>query len=638
LITGRKRDQDVKTCHFPDSPRAKGLQRKKTADDSQEIVDVSKESEPEPVKRKTASRRVVKKKVTISADDNIISNDPDVALELGKSISKTKAEEAEAASSRMFQLLLQMNKKLMILCKLSKKVKRPARDSQYRGSSEGTSTIPEVLDESTVVSATSSEGTGTKPGVLDEEKDITKENVILEWGSEQESKYLEEDQIGDKEKDDKDDYVDDKGDDYINDNQDSNDEDAETKSDEDEIYKYKIRVCKDEDVEITVKDTTYAEINTLLEVKILLDVPHIHYCNNLPLLFVSTTPLVPQQITTLIPTPPLIIDAPTITIVSESDALSVQIPELPKNQTPTVDLEQKSKKSPLDILKIKKEQDAKQKMLKFTIKYIDKATLKEFDLKSALYQTMHANKSFKKNPINHRLYHALMKALIEDKNAIDKGVADIVKDHKRKHDHDEDDDDEDPPYRPNQGKKTKRRRTKESESFKKLSTTKDTPKGKAPSKSSKTRKTASTKERLKNLLRQVVLDQPEQSWFNQKVTAIKDPLTFNDLMTTLIDLSNIEIEYHFQECFNALTDKIDWNNPEGDHYPFDMSKPLPLQGHPGHQTVVADYFFNNDLEYLKSSDPERTYTTSVTKTKAAWYKIKGIEYMVPMLWSPTKLR
>ncbi|GKF00579.1 hypothetical protein Tco_0023929 [Tanacetum coccineum] len=29
-----------------------------------------------------------------------------------------------------------------------------------------------------------------------------------------------------------------------------------------------------------------------------------------------------------------------------------------------------------------------------------------------------------------------------------------------------------------------------------------------------------------------------------------------------------------------------------------MSKPLPLQGHPGHQTIIADYFFNSDLEYL----------------------------------------
>nr|GEW59162.1 hypothetical protein [Tanacetum cinerariifolium] len=49
-----------------------------------------------PVNRKTSSKRRVKKKVTLSVDDKIISDDPDTALELGKSISKTKVEEAEA--------------------------------------------------------------------------------------------------------------------------------------------------------------------------------------------------------------------------------------------------------------------------------------------------------------------------------------------------------------------------------------------------------------------------------------------------------------------------------------------------------------------------------------------------------------
>ncbi|GKA91096.1 hypothetical protein Tco_0812966 [Tanacetum coccineum] len=52
-------------------------------------IDVSEESEPkpEPDKKKTSSKRRVKKKVTLSADDNIISDDPDAALELAMSIS-----------------------------------------------------------------------------------------------------------------------------------------------------------------------------------------------------------------------------------------------------------------------------------------------------------------------------------------------------------------------------------------------------------------------------------------------------------------------------------------------------------------------------------------------------------------------
>nr|GEU66204.1 hypothetical protein [Tanacetum cinerariifolium] len=78
-----------------------------------------------------------------------------------------------------------------------------------------------------------------------------------------------------------------------------------------------------------------------------------------------------------------------------------------------------------------------------------------------------------------------MEALIKDENAMDKGVTDTFKYKKRKHDNDEDDDDEDHLAGPNQGKKTKRRRTKESESLKKPSTTKETPKGNALTKDSK---------------------------------------------------------------------------------------------------------------------------------------------------------
>ncbi|GKE94285.1 hypothetical protein Tco_1579140 [Tanacetum coccineum] len=183
-----------------------------------------------------------------------------------------------------------------------------------------------------------------------------------------------------------------------------------------------------------------------------------------------------------------------------------KIPELPKKQTPTVDLEQESEKIPSEILKIKKEQAEKQKMPKFTIKSIDKATIKDYDQKSALYQTMHANKSFNRNHDNHKLYHALMEALIEDENAMDKGVDDTVKDHKRKYDDDEYNDDEDPLAGLNHGKQTKKRRTKGSKSSKKPSNTKETPKGKAPSKGSKTGKSSSAKEPVKEPTAEVVMD------------------------------------------------------------------------------------------------------------------------------------
>nr|GEU54030.1 retrovirus-related Pol polyprotein from transposon TNT 1-94 [Tanacetum cinerariifolium] len=164
-------------------------------------------------------------------------------------------------------------------------------------------------------------------------------------------------------------------------------------------------------------------------------------------------------------------------------------------------------KSPEEILKIKKEHAEKQKMPKYKIRSTDKAALKEYDQKSALFQTMYDNKTFNRIPANHALYHALMEALMADEKAMAKGVADTVKDHKRKRDGDYDDDnDEDPSAGPNQDKTTKRRRTKKSESAKKTSTTKETFKGKAPTKSTKTGKSATTKEPVKELISEVSMD------------------------------------------------------------------------------------------------------------------------------------
>ncbi|GJY95699.1 hypothetical protein Tco_0512060 [Tanacetum coccineum] len=149
----------------------------------------------------------------------------------------------------------------------------------------------------------------------------------------------------------------------------------------------------------------------------------------------------------------------------------------------------------------------------------------------------------------------------------------------------------------------------------------------------------------------------------------KPPTTFDELMSTPIDFSayvldnlkiksltqehlvgpafnllkgtcksQVELEIHFEECYKAVTDKLDWTNPEGHEYPFDLSKPLPLIEDQGRQVVPANYFFNNGLKYLKGGSLSSKYTTSTTKTKATKYDtIEGIEDMVPSLWSPVKV-
>ncbi|GJS77811.1 hypothetical protein Tco_0727692 [Tanacetum coccineum] len=103
------------------------------------------------------------------------------------------------------------------------------------------------------------------------------------------------------------------------------------------------------------------------------------------------------------------------------------------------------------------------------------------------------------------------------------------------------------------------------------------------------------------------------------------------------DRSSIELEYHLEQRYLAFSEQLDWTNPEGDRCPYDLSKPLPLQGPLGHLTILVEFFFNNDLEYLTNGIKERKYATCVTKTKAARYDLKFIEDMIPNYRSPTKV-
>ncbi|GJS55496.1 retrovirus-related pol polyprotein from transposon TNT 1-94 [Tanacetum coccineum] len=229
----------------------------------QKTIDVSEESElePKPAKKKTASRRVVKKKVTLSVNDNIIFDDPDAALELAKSISHTKTKEAEevrkvhATHARTVTKSVSESAKKNSSSRSSKSVviqdtssapkSKPATSkAKLKGApfitpvEQEAANIMQHLKESKKTSRRlpgtggSNEGTGTIPGapdesgVLDDEKDITEE------------------------KDEKDGDADDEGNDHVSDTQDADDEDVQIESGEDDIYKYKIRVRKDEDEEM----------------------------------------------------------------------------------------------------------------------------------------------------------------------------------------------------------------------------------------------------------------------------------------------------------------------------------------------------------------------------------------------------
>nr|GFB03655.1 hypothetical protein [Tanacetum cinerariifolium] len=321
------------THHIPPKKSKKGSQGKKTVDKPTKEVEVFEESEPKPAKKRTTSKRRVKKKVTISVEDDIIP-DPDVALELGKSISQTKAEEAEVAKKIHATHVRIVTEQVP---KSARRRKSGKLTSDPPNKLKGVPSLtPEEQEAADIMQALneSRKSNRRQPDTGGSDKEIGSIPRVLD-----ESTFIKRRKCGysnddnhDVEKDDKDVDSDDEGDHHISDTQDADDEHVESKSHEDEIYKYKIRVRKDEDV-----DMGNAEVK------------------------------------------------------ESHKGDEEHLPKLTKKPTPIINQEKESEKSPSNILKIKKEHVEKQQMPKFTIKSTDKAALKEYDLKSALYQSMHEN-------------------------------------------------------------------------------------------------------------------------------------------------------------------------------------------------------------------------------------------------------
>ncbi|GJZ06929.1 retrovirus-related pol polyprotein from transposon TNT 1-94 [Tanacetum coccineum] len=77
----------------------------------------------------------------------------------------------------------------------------------------------------------------------------------------------------------------------------------------------------------------------------------------------------------------------------------------------------------------------------------------------------------------------------------------------------------------------------------------------------------------------------------------------------------IHLQFQMEECHKMLTDHVDWTNPEGDQVRFDVKRPLPLGGLPGHETIQIHFFFNKDLEYLRYGSKGSSPALSISKMK-----------------------
>nr|GEW95016.1 hypothetical protein [Tanacetum cinerariifolium] len=341
----------------PKKSRGKWSQGKKTADVSQETVDVSNKSEPEPVKKKTGSR----------STRGVVIQDTPSAPKPKLAASKLKLKEAQVKERVEYQGFLM------------------------------------------------SEGTGTKPRVPDEEKVTLEENVILEWGSEHKSKHLEDSQLiyDEEEKRDNDGDADDEDEDV--------DHTAKEKGDAElagnaMASNYQVK----ESTEFPLPSTSLSvlsrfvtptisivqqTITTIPTPPITIDAPTITTAipesNALTAIWLRVTKLendmselknidhfaealatLKSQVLTVFEhylgskigyDLQKVLKRHTAYLIQK---YSVKL-ESSKIQTPTVDPKQESEKSALEIHKVKKELAEKQKMPKYTITSTEKATLKE---------------------------------------------------------------------------------------------------------------------------------------------------------------------------------------------------------------------------------------------------------------------
>ncbi|GJR96773.1 hypothetical protein Tco_0268947 [Tanacetum coccineum] len=283
------------------------------------------------------------------------------------------------------------------------------------------------------------------------------------------------------------------------------------------------------------------------------------------------------------------------------------------------------------------------------------ANLSELELKKILIEKMESNKSIHRSNEQKNLYKALVEAYESDKLIFDTYGGTVSFKRRR----DDEDKDEEPSAGSNWGSKRRRaRKEPDSTSAPKEKTSKIT--GKSTNGSKSQHKSAAkhpTPDRDWNKTLPAVHG-PVQSWLSNLAREEGPHESFNELMDTPLDFlafmmnrlkidtlthellagltfklmkgtckSLVELEYFFEGVYKATTDQLDWHNPEGQQYPHDLRKPLPLiPNSRGRQVIPFDHFINNDLAYLSGGVSSRTYATSVTKTKAADYgHIKWIE-------------
>ncbi|GJT45081.1 hypothetical protein Tco_0953796 [Tanacetum coccineum] len=161
---------------------------------------------PKKPRKGTKAANVPKKKDSFTANDNIITDDLDVALELGKSIiirdTPSVSKKQNLESSMKLKGIELISDAVQLEIHTQKAVKASKRESrrkfQSRGSNKRAGIVPKVPDEPNDKPADSSEGAGTSPKVPDESKGKTSSNDEDDWDKDEAMNDDDKDKEDDK--------------------------------------------------------------------------------------------------------------------------------------------------------------------------------------------------------------------------------------------------------------------------------------------------------------------------------------------------------------------------------------------------------------------------------------------------------
>nr|GEY00169.1 hypothetical protein [Tanacetum cinerariifolium] len=241
-----------------------------------------------------------------------------------------------------------------------------------------------------------------------------------------------------------------------------------------------------------------------------------------------------------------------------------------------------------------------------------------------LIEKMESNKSIHRSDEQRNLYKAMVDAYECDKIILDT-YGDTVMLKRR---HDDADKDEEPSAGSDRGSK-RRREGKEPEST-------SAPKEKAYKTTGKSTEGSKSHQKTASESKQTKPPTPDRAW-NKTLSATHGSIqpwirdlakqadshaSFNEMMDTHVDFSAflmnrlnvdtltpellagptyelmkgsckslVELEFFLEEVYKAKTDQLDWNNPEGQQYPHNLLKPLPLipNSRGRHKTKASHY-------------------------------------------------